>query len=244
MGKQSQAIYCETILSIFLLLIEILFLHILLGFDFAFSCSVFKDLTDMLIAKIDQISLLQDIPVDLVKQLIESVKTDQNAFMVTTKLSSLPKEILCNVDCEIWNDFLRKACSGNLQIASQIQGIMVNLGIPVDSAVALQLICCFHAAQFLKEALEVVETVNPEELASADINDDVYECLTNIMAQPLTDNIDSCCKIVMIMIKIGKMPPNEKLREIMNILKGLHRYQEIYDLIYKVRQDFHIFSFR
>eukprot|EP00795_Rhopilema_esculentum_P012437 gene12437-3104_t len=195
---------------------------------------VFKDLTDMLVAKIDQISPLQDIPVDLVKQLIESVNTDQNAFIVTTKLSSLPKEILCNVDCEVWNDFLRKACSGNLQIASQIQGIMVNLGIPVDSAVALQLLCCFHKAQFPKEALEVVENVNPEELASADVNDDVYECLTNIMTQPLIDNIDSCCKIVMIMIKFGKMPPNDKLREIMNILKGLHRYQEIYDLINKL----------
>lgn len=190
-----------------------------------------------MIQKISEISPPENIPSDHIVQLIDCIKTPAHAFLVTGRLSKLPREVLSSVSSETWNEFLMKSCDGpfaHLQLASQIQGIMASNGITVQNTLSFQIVCSLLKADLPKDALRILHKIDLDGLTAEDITDETNTCLCDLLTREEICDVADANKIIMILIKGERNPPENKVVHLISLLKDSASYQEIDDIIKQV----------
>ena len=201
------------------------------------SFRTWSDEVATLIQKISEISPPENIPSDHIVQLIDCIKTPAHAFLVTGRLSKLPRKVLSSISSETWNEFLMKSCDGpfaHLQLASQIQGIMTSNGIAVQNRLSFQIVCSLLKADLPKDALRILHKIDLDGLTSEDVTDETNTCLCEMLTREEMCDVEDAKKIIMILIKGERNPPENKVVHLLSLLKAAASYQEIDDVVKQV----------
>eukprot|EP00794_Sanderia_malayensis_P005169 gene5169-5821_t len=169
--------------------------------------------------------------------LIKTINTPDDARSVVMLFrEKISKDILAKVDKVVWNEFLTLACVGpyaNVQVASQIEGIMKENQIHLNNQAAFQLVLCLLRAGFNQPAVQNLKEMNLDELNKTDLNDELNDSLCKILQQPDSYGVDVNVteRFIRILIKCKRQPPEDKLLQLLSCFKNASNYQKIQEII-------------